>query len=138
MRHGEDGVVTAFVAIFAIALLLVGGLVFDGGSILAARRTAIDEADGAARAGAQAVSVNALRQTGGPIAINEQAARLRVRDYLAPTGHTGTVTVNGDTVSVDVTFTRKTTILGMVGVGPITVHGHGQARSIRGTIQGDD
>lgn len=138
MNSNEDGVVTAFVAIFAIALLFVAGLVVDGGYVLAARRTAIDEADAAARAGAQAVSSETLRQTSGPIVIDEAVARQRVQTYLQPTGHTATVTVTGDIVSVDVTFTRKMTLLGIAGIGPVTVHGHGQARSIRGISQGDD
>jgi uncharacterized membrane protein len=138
MIHNERGVVTAFVAIFAFALLLVAGLVVDGGYILAARRTAISEADGAARAGAQAVSVAALRQSGGPVTLDAQAANQRVQQYLAPTGHTGTVSVDGDTVTVDVTFKRETSILGIAGIGPVTVRGHGQARSIRGITAGDD
>ena len=68
MNRNEDGVITAFVAIFAVALLLVGGLVVDGGSILAARRTAIDEADGACHldsdltAWAEVVCLNRCRE----------------------------------------------------------------------------
>lgn len=138
MNRDETGAVTAFVTIFAVALLFVAGLVIDGGYVLAARRTAIDEADAAARAGAQAVSSSTLRQTNGPVMIDEAVARQRVETYLQSTGHAGTVTVTGDVVSVDVTFTRKMTLLGIAGLGPVTVHGHGQARSIRGITQGDD
>jgi hypothetical protein len=138
MRRDESGTVTAFVVVFAIALLLVAGLVTDGGFILAARRDAIDEADAAARAGAQAVSTSTLRSSNGPVVIDATLARQRVAQYLQPTGHTGTVTVNGDVVSVDVSFQRQMALLGLAGLGPVTVHGHGQATSIRGIIQGGD
>ena len=46
--HDEAGTVTAFVVIFSFALLLLAGLVIDGGLTLAARIEAIDEAQAAA------------------------------------------------------------------------------------------
>ncbi len=71
---GERGTVTAFVACFVTALLAVSGLVIDGGLVLAARRTAFDEAGAAARAGAQAVDVARLRQ-GSPAVLDAAEAR---------------------------------------------------------------
>ena len=59
--RGEDGTVTAFVVIFTLALILLAGLVVDGGLTLAARVQAIDEAQAAARAGAQAIDLAAYR-----------------------------------------------------------------------------
>ena len=56
--------VTAFVVIFTFALLLLAGLVIDGGLTLAARVQAIDEAQAAARAGAQAIDLPLFRSTG--------------------------------------------------------------------------
>ena len=49
IRDEKRRTVTAFVASFTIALIAVGGLVVDGGYILAARQRAYDEADAAAR-----------------------------------------------------------------------------------------
>ena len=77
----ERGTVTAFVASFTIALLAVGGLVVDGGYILAARQRAYDEADAAARAGAQAIDVDALR-SGGDATVVAADAQRRVDEYL--------------------------------------------------------
>ena len=57
----EAGSVTAMVAIFAVALLLLAGLVYDGGMILASKRRAINTAEQAARAGAQEVSIASVR-----------------------------------------------------------------------------
>lgn len=73
-RRSQAGSVTAFVAAFAVALVAVAGLVVDGGYLLAGRSAALDEAEAAARAGAQAVDVGVLR-LGGPVAIREDDAR---------------------------------------------------------------
>ena len=60
----EDGMVTAFVVVFTLALLLMAGLVLDGGLTLAAKVQAIEEAQAAARAGAQAIDIPTYRATG--------------------------------------------------------------------------
>ena len=52
----ERGQVTAFVVVIIVALLAMAGLVIDGGSALAAKRRAINEADSAARAPVQSSS----------------------------------------------------------------------------------
>ena len=61
---GEAGMVTAFVVILTLALLAMAGLVTDGGLALAAKVRAIDDAQAAARAGAQAIDIPLYRQTG--------------------------------------------------------------------------
>lgn len=133
----ERGTVTAFVTIMAVALLAVVGLVADGGFLLAARRQAFDEAEAAARAGAQAVDIDSVR-SGGPIRIDPEAARSRVFDYLASTGHEGSVSVNGDMVRVRVRFRREMAVLGLIGLGPAAVEGDGEARGVRGVTRGDE
>ena len=60
----EAGMVTAFVVIFTFALLVMAGLVLDGGLALAAKVQAIDAAQAAARAGAQAIDIPTYRATG--------------------------------------------------------------------------
>jgi Flp pilus assembly protein TadG len=133
----ERGTVTAFVAVFTVALLAVAGLVVDGGFVLAARRQAFDEAEAAARAGAQAVDIDSLR-AGGPVRFDPDAARAKALDYLAATGHRGLVDVVGDTVRVHVAFERDMTMLGLLGLGPVTIDGDGEARGVRGVIVGGD
>jgi hypothetical protein len=134
MRHDERGSVTAFVTVFTVALLAVAGLVADGGYLLAARRRAINEAEAAARAGAQAVRTEVLR-AGGPVTVDPGGARRRVLDYLTPTGHAGTVEVSGDTVRVEVSFTQSMAILGALGLRDVTVRGAGEAQGVRGVDQ---
>lgn len=127
----ERGTVTAFVASFVVALLAVAGLVADGGFVLAAQRQAADEAEAAARAGAQALDEDALRRDGA-FTLDSAAARARALDYLAITGHLGTVEVAGDSVRVEVRFERHLTLLGMFGMGPVAVSGAGEAHGVRG------
>jgi hypothetical protein len=128
--RGDAGTVTAFVASFTIALLAIAGLVVDGGYVLAARRAAFDEAEAAARAGAQAIDIDSLRR-GGPVVLLPDEARQRALDYLSRTGHTGTVDVSGDLVTVHVRFEKPMVLLGIVGVGPATIDATGTARGVR-------
>ncbi len=134
-RRSERGAVTAFVAAFSVALLAVAGLVVDGGYMLAGQRAAFDEAEAAARAGTQAVDEDTLRRGGG-VVVQPEAARQRVADYLGRSGHAGTVEVNGDTVTVHVTVTQRLAILGIVGVGPVTLHASGTAHGVRAVQDG--
>ncbi len=134
---GESGTVTAFVACFVTALLAVAGLVIDGGLVLAARRAAFDEAGAAARAGAQAIDVARLRQ-GSPAVLDAAEARRLALDHLAITGHRGTVEVSGDVVRVNVRVERELTILGLAGIGPMTVVADGAARAVQGVQRGGD
>ena len=48
-------------------------------------------------------------------------------DYLASTGHTGTVTVNGEQVTVTVSITQPMQILYLAGIDHLTVTGTGTA-----------
>lgn len=129
--RGDDGMVTAFVVIFVLALLLLAGLVIDGGLTLAARVTAIDEAQAAARAGAQAVNLAAYRATGHET-LDPAQATAAAEAYLGATGHTGTVTVAGDQVAVTVTIRQRMQILDIAGIGHLTVTGTGVARAEHG------
>jgi hypothetical protein len=126
-RGGEDeGMVTAFVVVFTLALLFMAGLVLDGGLTLAAKVQAIDEAQAAARAGAQAVDIPTYRAT-GKITLDPAQANTDAEDYLAATGHSGIVTVNGDQVTVTVSITQPMQILSIAGIDRLTVTGTGTA-----------
>jgi len=118
---GEDGVVTAFTVIIVGALFILAGLVFDGGRALAGRVTALDEAQEAARAGAQQIDLAVFRSTGQAI-LNTGAAVTAAQNYLAATGDTGTVTVNGEVVTVTVTHQQPTEILAAIGIDSFTEH----------------
>src|SRR5579863_7734834 len=134
LRHrlrDEEGMVTAFVVIFTFALLLLAGLVIDGGLTLAARVQAIDEAQAAARAGAQAINLPLFRST-GQIVLDPSEATADAERYLAATGHSGTVTVNGNEVTVAVSINHATQILGIAGIDQLSVSGTGSATAEQG------
>ncbi|MHB1986661.1 MAG: hypothetical protein ACYCSF_01550 [Acidimicrobiales bacterium] len=122
----ESGMVTAFVVIFTLALLLMAGLVLDGGLALAAKVQAIDDAQAAARAGAQAIDIPTYRAS-GLITLDPAQATADAQRYLAAAGHTGTVSVNGEQVTVTVTITQATQILDLAGIDHLTETGTGTA-----------
>ncbi len=132
----ERGQLTLFVVFMTLALLILAGLVVDGGYVLAARRRAIDQANGAARAGAEALAPSAYRAA-GRVHLDADAAVAAAQSYLSAGGHTGTVSVDGDRVSVSLSFVQRTTLLRMVGMDAVTVSGRGQARSLRGIDTGE-
>src|SRR5487761_1392567 len=133
-RVGERGQVTAFVVCFAVALLLLAGLTIDGGRAISARLRALDEAQQAARSGAEMLDVQALRSS-GTTTLDPSAAQQAAQSYLAATGDSGQVTVAGGTVDVTVTVSVPTQILGLVGVHDLTVTESGSATAERGVVR---
>jgi len=122
----EEGMVTAFVVVFTLALIVMAGLVLDGGLTLAAKVQAIDDAQAAARAGAQAIDVPLYRST-GEITLDPTQASTDAEAFLARTGHTGSVNVDGDQVTVTVTIRQPTQILSLVGIASLTETASGSA-----------
>jgi hypothetical protein len=122
----ESGMVTAFVVIFTVALLVMAGLVLDGGLALSAKVRAIDDAQAAARAGAQAINIPLYRST-GQITLDPTEASADAEQFLAQAGQSGTVTVNGDQVTVTITVTQPTQLLSLAGIHHLTVSGSGTA-----------
>lgn len=134
--RGEEGQVTAFVVVVTVALLLCAGLVVDGGRVLAARRQAADIAAGAARAGAQEVSVDDLRTSNAQV-LDPGQARAAAHAYLQQAGRAGTVEVTGGAVTVRVEITTPMVILGVAGLVDRTVSGTETARSVRGVSEAE-
>ena len=130
----DSGQITAFVVVMATALVLLAGLVLDGGLTLAARERALGLAQEAARAGAQGVNLDIYRQS-EDLVLSPALATADARQYLASTGSQGTVQVTGNTVTVTVTITQPMQILDAAGLSAITVHASASAtpdRSIFG------
>ena len=130
-RDGEDGSgggMSLVLLLCAVALLVVLGLVVDGGTKAQALDRANRIAMEAAAAGAQAVT------TGGGD-VNAAAADAAVQDYLAAEGVTGEAQVQANRVDVAVSLTTPTKMLSMVGIDEITVTGDGYANVIY-TLEG--
>ena len=110
MKPDEEGAVTGFVAVIAVALVLVAGMVLDGGQLVTSGVEARRLAASAARAGAQEVDVDVLRYT-GTARLSPVAARRAALDYLAAADTAGTVDVHGGRVTVSITIEHQMRIL---------------------------
>jgi hypothetical protein len=132
-RLADDGRATVFVLVLTVGILALAGLTLDGGLALSNKVKANGQAEAAARAGAQAIDLTAYRTTGTVHLVPAQAVAA-AHSYLATVGAEGTVAVSGDTVTVTVTATRGTQLLGLVGISSLTVHGAGSAHPQRGVL----
>ena len=112
-RSSEEGSISAFVVLMLVAVFVLMGLVVDGGSALSARQSATDEAEQAARAGAGALSVSALRS--GVVQIDQQQAIEAAEEFTVAAGHPGTASVSSGTVTVQIHYRIRTEILGIIG-----------------------
>jgi hypothetical protein len=128
--------VTLFVAGLGLGFFALLGAVWDGGQVRAAGTRALAEADGAARAAAQAISVDALR-TDDRVVLDPGAAEAAALSFLSVFGHDQgvTVTVTGDRVVVTVQIAQPLDIL--VPLGPVTVTGRGEARARVGVTEAE-
>jgi hypothetical protein len=126
----QRGSVTVFLVGVLLALIVMAGLVFDGGAIIAGHREADAEAEGAARAAAEQISIPALRS--GHLQLNTSAATAVAERYLGHYGHAGTVAVSGDTVTVTVTYPVKMQVLDIIGIRSKSVTGTGHAAAVEG------
>lgn len=106
----EDGLLSAFIAVVAVALIMVAGMVYDGGQVVATLASARDLAAGAARAGAQEVDVDSARSGDGPL-LDPARANAAAEAFLAATDHVGTIAVDGATVTVTVSLRQPMRIL---------------------------
>lgn len=128
--RAERGSVTAFVVVMAAAFIVGAGLVIDGGLALAGKTTAEDEAQQAARTAATALARQPLRD--GQIVLDPGPALADAQAYIAAAGDTGTVSLDGTLIHVHVVHRQPTKILGLFGLGEITVSADATARVEQG------
>jgi Flp pilus assembly protein TadG len=107
---------TLMMAVLMVALLALAGLVVDGGRKLNESAGAYAVAQEAARAGAGMVSRSAAYRS-GTFEVDPAQALAAARAYLAASGHTGTVSLDGtDRIRVTVTVTERTLVLSLIGI----------------------
>jgi hypothetical protein len=113
----DDGSVSLYLVVMFIALMVLAGLVLDGGRALAARGRAEMVAQQAARAGADALSAASLRSGGtSQLTLNPMMARQAAQQVLDAAAATGDVDIQGNAVSVTAHVTESTAILSIIGV----------------------
>jgi hypothetical protein len=110
------------VVIFAVSVLMLAGLVYDGGLAITARQRAADVAEEAARAGANAVDVDDLRTT-GVLAVDQGQACVSAGEVVRRDGDGSLVDcwvdpVNGRDVHVRVHISVRPTLLALFGFPP--------------------
>lgn len=119
----DRGSYTLWTVIIFFGLLIVLGLVVDGGGKLAAKQRAQIVAEEAARAaGQQILTPIASRGTGAYT--NPITAQIAAQQYLTSSGVQGAVTpTSPGSLTIVTTVTYDPKVLGLVGIGPQTVSG---------------
>lgn len=120
----DRGAVTVFVSIAVMGLLVLAGLVVDGGAKVRAVQRADRVAAEAARAAGQAIDLGAVL-AGSELGVDRRAAVAAAEQYLSAAGVEGTVRVvkSGSGVAVTTTTTVPTVFLGLIGVTTFQVRG---------------
>lgn len=106
---GEDGTISAFVAVLAVALIAVAGLAYDGGQVIRATTEARDVAGAAARAGAQQLAPSEVHA--GRAWLDAAAAEQAATDFLATADVVGSVRATATDVFVTVTVVQPMRLL---------------------------
>ncbi|MFB8441189.1 TadE/TadG family type IV pilus assembly protein [Streptomyces niveus] len=128
-RRRDRGSMSLFFALSSLAILMVMGLLVDGGGALNAANRSTSLAQEAARtAGQQIDPAQAIEGTA--ITIDPDAAVAVAQDYLAAANVRGDVEITdgGQTLTVTVLDTYDTHFAQLVGVGTIDVTGTANAR----------
>jgi Flp pilus assembly protein TadG len=118
-RRRDRGSVLPFTAVVVAALVACAGLAVDGGRIMAARRDAAAVAAAAARRGSQELAYTELAD--GRAAIDPPRATAVAQAFLTAAGARGSVAATPQHVSVTVTVTTSTVVLGAFGIGSKSV-----------------
>ncbi len=124
----DAGSVTLFLVISVLGLLVLVGLVVDGGAKIRAIQRADALAGEAARAAGQAINTPAAI-TGQARTVDRHAALAAAQTFLRTNHVTGTATVvnGGASVQVQVRISTPTVFLGLIGINHTTVTGQATA-----------
>jgi Flp pilus assembly protein TadG len=129
----DRGSLSLMVALLAVALTCLAGIVVDAGNKLNADQNAIAVAQEAARAGATLADQSTAYATGSFV-VNQASAIAAARAYLAavPDVH-GTVTAVGNsTIEVTVTEVTPTRFLSLIGIDSMTTTATARAVLVSG------
>jgi Flp pilus assembly protein TadG len=134
--RGDRGTVALFTTIFALFVIILAGLLVDGGLTIHARQRAADIAEQAARAAADDVDVNYLRQTGKARIVSSDApcrrARLLASKYPEVTGPISCDTSGGQVARVGVQIRVKFQLLSAFGFSDMTMSSTASAQPQEG------
>jgi hypothetical protein len=131
---GDDGQITVAYLILLPALLVLAGLVVDGGAALDLHTRALDVAESAARAGAQQLDLSALR-AGHTLTprLDPDAATAAADRYVRSAGLAGTAQATTTQVRVEVSAAGRTRLLSVIGIRAFHAHATAAAQPDTGS-----
>jgi hypothetical protein len=135
-RDRERGSLSLFAVIFTLVVLMLAGLVYDGGLAIAARQRAADVAESAARAGANAVDVEAFRARQVLVVDQAEACdnarEVVARDGDGPLQDCWVDPADGQLVHVRVHVTVRPQLLALFRFPPFQAEADAGARPVQG------
>lgn len=134
----DRGATAIWLVLITPTLFGFAGLVLDGGRVLTARQKAANIAEQAARVGVDTLDIAAYRSSGGKVDVVDPAKARSAACAFVKVAHPGagcSVQTSGNVVTVRVTVTTRTAVLGVVGVNSLTTTGMGIARPAVGIIR---
>lgn len=108
--------------------MLIAGIVVDGDGKTQTVQQSLTIAEGAARAGTNAVTGNAIN--GDAFTLSQVAAVTAANHYVATAGATGDARIDDDQIVVTVHLTYTPKILTGFGFGPIPVQATASAKLV--------
>ncbi len=127
MRN-SNGSISAFVVCFAMSIISLAGLVFDGGRVIAEYARTSDLAENAARIGCQQIS--GIRE--GRPHLNTSLAQSEMLKYLRDRNIQGKTLVEDGGAQVTITRVVSTKFLVLIGIRERTVKVTRSARVVSG------
>jgi len=130
---GDAGSASVYVLGLVVAMLVLAGLVVDGGRAVNARSTAADVAEQAARAGV--MQLDPAPMGSGRVRVDVNAAQIAAGAFLAARGYDQfTVAASATDVQVTVRTTVKTALLSLIMIPTMEVRGSATARPAEGIV----
>ena len=129
-RSRDRGSITLWAVTSAFSMIAIVGIAADLGGHAVAEQNARSVAFEAARSGGQRLNLDLLARTGQAETDPYQAAAA-AHTYLASAGVTGSVAVNGDSITVTVVDTYDCLFLSVIGFTSLPVSGQASADMLR-------
>lgn len=129
-RDKEKGSISVAVALGALCMIPVVGVAADFGGQAVSEQRARTVAAEAARAGGQRVQLDALTR-GHQAQPDTVLAVGAAHEYLAQAGVSGSVSMAGNTITVNVTGSYDCIFLSILGVASLPVSGTASADVVR-------
>ncbi|MDN5745603.1 MAG: hypothetical protein L0H31_10840 [Nocardioidaceae bacterium] len=116
--RNDAGSASVYFVVVAVGLLALAGMIYDGSSKVRATHQTNLAALEAARAASQELTGDAI--AGRTSTVDPSRGAAAARAYLRRTGHEGTVTVSGTTVTVTTTGSWSPTFTPFIKGGTVT------------------